>query len=199
MPVVAGSSGWALRLVLVAVMVATGWAGMWYVRHRDHTVEAQDGTFKVTYSSYWDEMDTDALPPVPGFSPDLAVDNEKSGVLIMHMPAPPGSEETLMKSLNPAQLEQVLASSPWPGTLESSSTPGTTTVAGKTVTLEAKASVDYQGFDGKLDLLVTFSPDQSVLLMIIHGCQNEECSTSSAEFKEVLDSIEFTKAPPTAL
>ena len=199
MPVVTDGNSWALRLVLVGVLFAMGWAGQWYFLNRDHTVEAEDKTFKVTYSSYWDEMDMDGLPPVPGFAPDLAVENENSGVFIMHMPAPPGSEETLIKSLTPAQLEQVLATSPWPGKLESSTSPGTTTIAGKTAALEAKASVEYEGFAGELDLLVTFSPDESVLLMIVHGCKTEECSTSNTEFREVLDSIEFAEAAQGSL
>jgi hypothetical protein len=185
-------------MVLIAVLCIAGWAGQWYLRNRDHTVEAKDGTFKVTYSSYWDEMDLDGLPPIPGFAPDLAVENEDSGVFIMHMPAPPGAEKALTRTLNPAELERVLATSPWPGTVESSTAPGTTTIAGKTAALEAKATIEYQGLRGKLDLLVTFSPDESILLMILHGCRTEECSTSSAEFKDVLKSIEFAEVPPAA-
>jgi hypothetical protein len=199
MPVVTNGNSWALRLVLVAVILVAGWAGQWYFLNRDHTVEAEDKTFKVTYSSYWDEMDMDGLPPVPGFAPDLAVENESSGVFIMHLPAPPGSEETMMKSLTSTQLEQVLATSPWPGKLESSRSPGTTTIAGNTAALEAKASIEYEGFDGELDLLVAFSPDESVLLMIVHGCKTEECSTSNAEFEKVLDSIEFAQTTQGSL
>jgi hypothetical protein len=199
MPVVTAGSGWALRLILVLVMMSAGWAAQWYVRNRPHTVEAKDGTFSVTYSSYWDEMDMEGLPPVPGFAPDLAIENEESGVFIMHMPVPPGAEGSITKALNPAQLEQVISTSPWPGKLDSSMSPGATTLAGKRVVLEAKASVDFEGTTGKLDLLVGLDPHESVVLMILHGCNVDECSTSREEFRDLLESIEFAQTPEGAL
>jgi hypothetical protein len=197
MPIV-NDRTWVVRLVVLAIMFAVGWAGQWYLWHRPHTVEAQDGTFKVTYSSYWDEVDMEGLPPVPGFSPDLAIENESSGVFMMHMPAPPGSEQALARGLNSTQLEQILAASPWPGKLKSSTSPGTTTIAGKAVALEAKATVDSPEFKGRIDLLVAISPDQSVLMMILHGCDYDECSKSSGEFKDLLESIEFASVPEGA-
>jgi hypothetical protein len=199
MPVVTDGNGWVLRLILVAVMVSTGWAGFWYVRHRPHTVEAQDGTFSVTYSSYWGEMDMEGLPPIPGFSPDLAIENDSSGVFIMHMPAPPGAEDSLARALTRPQLEQAIAMSPWPGKLDESMSPGTTTLAGKNVVVEAKASIDFEGTSGKLDLLVGVSPDESIVLMIAHGCMVDECSASEAEFSELLKSIEFAETSQGAL
>jgi len=199
MPIVTDGSAWILRLVLVAVMFAAGWAGQWYLFNRPHTVEAKDGTFSVTYSNYWDETDLQDLPPIPGFSPDLAVENENSGLLIMHMPAPPGAEESLARALNQSQLEQIIGATPWPGKLESSVSPGTTTFGGKKVVVEAKAAIDFEGTSGKLDFLVGLSPDESIVLMVVHGCVVAECTTSDSEFKDVLDSIEFAQTSQETL
>ncbi len=184
------SKSFAVRFVALALALLGGFAGWNFLTQRNGMVTAEDGSFTLAHSSYWESVEEAPVPILGGITPDVVLTHEKEAVIIgVNMPM----QTSLPKTVRREDLQAIFDSQPFGVRLKKFSAPGSLTIAGRPSLMEAEATFDYMGTSGVVHLVAIerTEGDTSSLLMLELTCLNTDCSDASKEFRTIAESAEF--------
>ena len=161
--------------------------------------EAPDGSYTLSYSSDWHELDPEGLPVFsgggvpPGMRTDLALENEHSAVVAMHFPAPAG---LVLDDVAAGQVGQVMEENiqqfGFPLNLTEINAPGELKIEGRKVALEGTGQMEFMGTSASMRFLATVSDGaEPQLFYLAHVCETNACTESTPEFESIVRSVSF--------
>ena len=184
------SKSFALRLVALALAILGGFAGWNFVSQRSQTVTAEDGSFTLSHSNYWEQVEESTIPLMAGVSPDIVLAHNDEAVIIGLEIAVP---TTWAGSLQREELQAIYDTQPFGIRLKKFSSPGKLSIAGRRSFIEAEATFDYMGVSGDVHIV---GVERTVggttkLFMLELTCISGNCSDAGSQLKSVAETVTF--------
>jgi hypothetical protein len=180
----------AVRLVALALALLGGFAGWNFMSQRNQTVTAEDESFTLSHSNYWEQVEESTIPIMAGVSPDVVLAHDEEAVIIgLDMAVPVGSAGSLRRE----DLQAIYDTQPFGIRLKKFSSPGKLSIAGRPSILEAEATFNYMGLSGDAHIVVVERTEGSTkkLFMLELTCISSDCSDASNEFKSIAETVTF--------
>lgn len=184
------SKSFAVRFAALALALLGGFAGWNFVSQRSQTVTAEDESFTLSHSSYWEHVEESTIPLMAGVSPDVVLAHDDEAVIIgVDMAIPMGSAGSVRRE----DLQAIYDTQPYGIRLTRFASPGKVSIGGRPSFIEAEATFDYMGMSGDVHIVAVERTDGGTtnLFMLELTCMSSDCSDASNEFKSVAETVTF--------